>query len=254
MRAFEKKALAMFDHVAAVSEQDADTMRSWFGARSVSTIPNGVDVKFYENVGRTERLDRILYCASMDSYVNQDAVMYFIKQVLPIIWQKRPGLQFMILGSKPPAFITALASDRIIVTGSVPDVRPLLDQASACVVPLRIAGGSRLKILEALAAGLPVISTSIGAEGLDVEPGKHLLIADQEAAFAEATIRLLEDRSLQQSLRESGRRLVHERYDWRMIVPKVEQAWEQAIANHRDRLENRVAALSELCPQPASHG
>ena len=232
MRSFEHRALAMFDHVAAVSDPDAHIMRSWFQVESVSMIANGVDLEFYEKIAPSEQGDHVVFCASMNASVNQDAVMYFVKQVLPMIWEKRPGLRFMIVGSKPPPFITALASDRVIVTGSVEDVRPLLGQAAACVVPLRIAGGSRLKILEAFAAGLSVVSTSIGAEGLDVELGKHLLIADGEAAFADATIRLLEDRSLRQRLTAASRKLVQECYDWKKIVPKVEEAWERTIGNY----------------------
>ena len=248
MRSFEHKALAMFDHVAAVSDQDAHLMRSWFHAQSVTTIPNGVNLEFYDNMTRSEQPDRIIYCSSLDSYVNQDAVQYLVKEVLPLVWEKRPGVQFMIVGSKPPPFITALASERVIVAGNVADVRPLLGQAAACVVPLRIGGGSRLKILEAFAAKLPVVSTSIGAEGLDVEAGKHLLIADGEVGLADAILRILEDHSLRQRLTSAGRALVQEVYDWKTIVPKVEEAWDLTLENYHRKREHTASSHKPTCP------
>ena len=248
MRSFEHKALAMFDHAAAVSDQDAHFMRSWFHAQSVTTIPNGVNLEFYDNMTRSEQPDRIIYCSSLDSYVNQDAVQYLVKEVLPLVWEKRPGVQFMIVGSKPPPFITALASERVIVAGNVADVRPLLGQAAACVVPLRIGGGSRLKILEAFAAKLPVVSTSIGAEGLDVEAGKHLLIADGEVGLADAILRILEDHSLRQRLTSAGRALVQEVYDWKTIVPKVEEAWDLTLENYHRKREHTASSHKPTCP------
>lgn len=230
MRAFERRAVAWFDHVAVVSVEDARAMKS-FGARSVDVIPNGVDNEYYERTNVWDEGEVLVYCASMDSFVNQDAAIYFVKSVLPKIHEKRPRAEFMIVGKSPPASIRNLAGDRVIVTGSVEDVRPLLRKATISVVPLRIAGGSRLKILEAFAAAIPVVSTSIGAEGLEVVSGTHLLIADDDVAFAASCIHLLEDPSRRDNLVRAAECLAKEKYDWKAISPLVERAWERALYN-----------------------
>jgi len=161
--------------------------------------------------------------------------MYFAKNILPRIHERKPQARFMIVGSSPPASIRNLASDRVIVTGSVEDVRPLLRKATVSVVPLRIAGGSRLKILEAFAAGIPVVSTSIGAEGLEVVPGTHLLIADDDPAFAARCSELLESPSLGERLTRAARCLTKEKYDWRSMSPLVEVGWERAMVGFARR-------------------
>jgi len=136
MRAFERRAIAQFDHVAAVSAEDARILKS-FGARSVEVIPNGVDVEYYEPTNGRDDRQILVYCASMDAFVNQDAAMYFAKSILPKIHEKKPQTKFMIVGRSPSVSIRNLAGDRIIVTGSVEDVRPLLGRASVSVVPFK---------------------------------------------------------------------------------------------------------------------
>jgi len=235
MKLFERRAISAFDHVSAVSETDARIMQSWFSADSVEVIPNAVDTHFYEGQDGPKEDDLLVYCASMDAWVNQDAANYFVKRILPEIHKYRPQTRVMIVGREPPDAIRRLACDRVIVTGTVKDVRPLLAKATACIVPLRIAGGSRLKILEAFAAGLPVVSTSIGAEGLDVEPDRHLLIADKTTDFASACLQLLTDRPLRERLGKAGKSLAREKYDWSAVYPLVENAWEQTIRNYYNK-------------------
>ena len=226
MRSFERRAVARFDHVAAVSAVDAEMLRTQFGARSVEVIPNGVDLDFYACGDRRPQEEILAYCGSMDSFVNQDAVRYFVEKIFPAILARRPHVRFMIIGRSPPRSIRDLANDRIMVSGNVEDIRPLLSQVTVGVVPLRVAGGSRLKILEAFAAGIPLVSTSIGAEGLDLQPGTHLLAADDEASFAEACLRLLGDSQLRTQLAGAARIFLGQRYDWKSISPRVEAAWE----------------------------
>jgi polysaccharide biosynthesis protein PslH len=244
MRAFERHVVAQFDHVAAVSDKDAQVFRS-LGASSVEIIPNGVDTKYYEcEDSNGHRGDAVLaYCGSMDAFVNQDAVMNFAKNILSRIREKVPNARFMIVGRRPPASIRNLANDHITVSGTVDDVRPLLGKATVSVVPLRIAGGSRLKILESFAAGIPVVSTSIGAEGLGVKPGVQLLIADDESSFAADCIRLLEEPRLRQQLVRTARSYVRDEYDWRAIAPLVEAAWECTRRNFVNKGPQRSCAL-----------
>jgi glycosyltransferase involved in cell wall biosynthesis len=123
----------------------------------------------------------------------------------------------------------------VVFTGTVDDVRPYLSKSSVCIVPVRVAGGSRIKILEAMAAGLPVVSTAEGAEGLEVVPGEHVLIARDETDFARCVIQLLDDRSLVQSLTAKAGKLVEERYDWEQIAPLLEQAWKETIVRFKQR-------------------
>ena len=227
MRAFERDVIPTFDHVAAVSFNDAEILRSQFGARSVEVIPNGVNTTYYKSVSCNGPEMNLVYCASMDAFVNQDAAIHFVKHILPRILDKKPQSRFMIVGHRPPAAIRNLANDRIIVTGSVDDVRPLLAKATVSVVPLRIAGGSRLKILESFAAGIPVVSTSIGAEGLDVVPGEHLLIAEDENTFASQCIRLMEEPEHAQLLAIAAKKIALDKYDWLSISPRIETAWLQ---------------------------
>jgi polysaccharide biosynthesis protein PslH len=262
MRAFEHQMVGQFDHVAVVSAADAQIMKSWFDAQSVEVIPNGVDSKHYDRADGRHDGHVLVYCASMDSFVNQDAAMYFAKNIFPMIRSKMPQARFLIVGRGPPASIRKLADTNITVSGSVEDVRPLLATASISIVPLRIAGGSRLKILEAFAAGIPVVSTSIGAEGLDVDADTHLLIADDESAFASHCLRLLEEPLLAARLTEAAKSLVDEKYDWRTISPLLGQAWERTVEIHHFTSSKQTAsnerdartapcAKQGLCDRPA---
>ncbi len=235
MRAFERRALGMFDHMAAVSAEDARIMESWFGAHSVEIIPNGVDLNYYDRGGGGDATETIVYCASMDYFANQDAVLHFAKNILPRIHAKRPQARFLVLGRSPPAKIRALANGRIAISGTVDDVRPLLSSAAVSVVPLRVAGGSRLKILESFAAGIPVVSTSIGAEGLGLRNGAELLIADDEAAFAAECVRLLEQPRLREQISRAARSHLNDNCDWRAIAPLVEAAWDRTRRNFISR-------------------
>jgi glycosyltransferase involved in cell wall biosynthesis len=232
MKSFERRITSEFDHVAVVSPDDELILRSRFGVDSVEVIPNGVDTEFYATTDGPKESDLLVYCASMDAFVNQDAAIHFVRHILPKIHQRRPQTTFLLVGCNPPPSIQKLASDRVVVTGSVKDVRPLLGKATVSVVPLRVAGGSRLKILEAFAAGLPVVSTPIGAEGLEVKTGRDLLIADDDSAFASECIRLLESTTLRRKFIEAGRKLVKSKYDWGSISPLVEVAWERTIRNY----------------------
>lgn len=234
MARFERRAIAEFDHVAAVSTEDVERMKASFGAHSADVIPNGVDMEFYAAVNHSGNGESLIYCASMDSFVNQDAVFYFVERILPKILEKKPQVRFMIVGRSPPPAIRRLAGDHISVSGSVDDIRPFLGSATASVVPLRIAGGSRLKILESIAAGLPVVSTSIGAEGLRLQAGSQLLIANDESSFASQCVRLLDQSHLREQLVRAGRVQLKEKYEWKSIVPLVEAAWQRARRNFVD--------------------
>jgi glycosyltransferase involved in cell wall biosynthesis len=157
----------------------------------------------------------------MDWRPNQDAARYFVSEILPLLRQSRPELECTFVGRSPPADIQVLAQiPGVHITGTVEDVRPYVERAAVYVVPLRIGGGSRLKILEALAMGRAVISTTVGTEGLDVIPDRHIVLADDPRAFAESVLRLLDDPQRCLDLATEGRHLVEQRYGWDALTNK----------------------------------
>jgi glycosyltransferase involved in cell wall biosynthesis len=242
MLRFEKEVSGEFDHIGAVSADDRDKFKNLYGCESVTLIPNGVDVSYYNFTPPDLTRKSLVFSASFDAFVNQDAVVYFMESIFPKILEKDSGIRVIFLGKDPPSSFRKYASERVTLTGTVGDVRPYLLRSSVCVVPIRVAGGSRIKILEAMAAGLPVLSTPEGAEGLEVVAGEHILIARNEDEFARCVIQLLNDRSLAQSLTTKARRLVEERYDWERIAPLLEQAWRQTILRFQQRGKGREGA------------
>jgi glycosyltransferase involved in cell wall biosynthesis len=223
---FERRALRRATAVTAVTSADAQTMRDW-GVRAVTLVPNGVDPEFYVTARDLEVDSEILSVASLDWFPNADALEYFAYEIFPLIREKLPTAVLRIVGRRPPESLKLKLSrvPGIDFVGEVKDVRPYLDRSSVIVVPLRIGGGSRLKILEALAAGKAVVSTSIGAEGLELDSEKHLLIADSSGDFARRVAELLLSREARRNLGDNGRKLVTERYGWNGIADRLESAW-----------------------------
>jgi glycosyltransferase involved in cell wall biosynthesis len=213
------------------------------GARVVAT-PTGVDTTFFAPDEGAERPNHLVFSGSMDWYPNEDAVLHFVDAIFPAIRHRIPEVTFSIVGRNPGARVRALASiPGVRVSGTVDDVRPLIAEGAVCVVPLRVGGGTRLKIFEALAMGKPVLSTTLGAEGLDLEPGRHLAIADDPAMFSEAAVALLGDAARRRAMAREGRRLVEARYAWARVVDDFETHLQEAANRHAvpdERSERRV--------------
>ena len=236
-RAFERYERLMspkFDIVTCASEIDKQTFRRTSAGARFEIIPNGVDTEDYQPDFTTagepshSQLDaHLIYIGSMDWYPNEDAVTFFADEVLPNIHEKLPNVQFSAVGGNPSPRVQTLAENpQILVTGRVPEIKPYFARATVFVVPLRIGSGTRLKILEALAMGKAVVSTTVGAEGLDLVDGEEILIADEPAAFAAAVLRLLTDASLRRKIGENGRARVERDYDWRSIGEKLYRLYE----------------------------
>jgi glycosyltransferase involved in cell wall biosynthesis len=223
---FERRALRRATVVTAVTVADAETMCGW-GVRAVTVVPNGVDLEMYLGINDQEDENQVLSVASLDWFPNADAIEYFANQIFPLIRKLLPKIVLCIVGRRPPDSLRTRLSavPGIDFVGEVKDVRPYLDRAAVIVVPLRIGGGSRLKILEALAAGKAVVSTSIGAEGLYLKPGKEVLIADSPQDFARCVIDLLLDKAARRELGTNGRKLVTETYGWPGIAMRMETVW-----------------------------
>jgi glycosyltransferase involved in cell wall biosynthesis len=223
---FERRALGRAKAVTAVTEADAATMRGW-GVQQVTVVPNGVDPEFYSSAIEPESANEILSVASLDWFPNAQAVDYFTREILPSLRALKPELVFKVVGRRAPDWLQEKLRKLpgVDFVGEVDDVRPHLDRAAVVVVPLRIGGGSRLKILEALAAGKAVVSTSIGAEGLDLEPGRHLLVADSPQEFVERVVELLDSPAERRRLGDNGKKLAGERYGWDGIAKGLEHVW-----------------------------
>ena len=209
-----------FDLCTMVSEQDRRTSlglaRNFHGR--IEVIPNGVDCQRNRPGLNPAIPNRLIYTGALTYQANYNAVQYFLNEVYPIVRQSMPEVNLTITGSKVGVDLSRLRlDDSVSFSGYVDDVRPLVGGSSICVVPIQEGGGTRLKILEAMALGTPVISTSKGAEGLAAIHNEHLLIADNSATFAEGILRLLKEPDLRERLTENARRSVEQHYDWDQI-------------------------------------
>ena len=228
MFAFERQACRVAGQVIAVSPVDAGLMRTMFGAERVSEIPTGVDLEYFARPAPIERVADLVFIGSMDWLPNVDGVEYFVREVLPLIRRRRPGCTLAIVGRTPPPQIADLGRKDagVRVTGTVADVRPYLWGSAVSVVPLRIGGGTRLKIYEAMAAGVPVVSTTVGAEGLEVHPPENIRIADRPADFAERCLELLEGEDESRRIASRARELVAGRFFWAQVARRFAEALE----------------------------
>lgn len=217
MSAYEHKVCAAVRRVIAVSEADAKMMRELYGVKDVRAVATGVDLDYFHPPEATavKKFD-LVFIGSMDWMPNVDGVQWLAAEILPLIHARRPATTVAIVGRKPSPAVEALAlrDPRIAVTGTVPDVRPYLWGAQVSIVPLKVGGGTRLKIFESMAAGVPVISTTIGAEGLPVNDGRDIVLADSAQAFADACLRLLAAPARTREIADAAFTLVKDNFGW----------------------------------------
>jgi glycosyltransferase involved in cell wall biosynthesis len=227
MARFERAALARFDGVVAVSEQDRDHFRTDYGIDDAFVIPTGVDLTYFgaaaegDIAGDPLPADTLVFTGSMDWMPNIDAIQYLMDEVWPLIAAKRPAARFVIVGRSPPSRLVDAAKSRGLrweFTGRVEDVRPYVRRSQVYVIPLRVGGGTRLKVFEAMAMGCPVVSTTIGVEGLPLDPGRHYLLADTPEEFAAAVLRLLDDAALRRHVADEARSYVAKNFSTGHVV------------------------------------
>ena len=218
-RSYLLRLLRNFDACTVVSEREQAQVRRFAPhGMPIAVIPNGADVDGCRGPWGEPKPDMLIYAGALTYDANLDAVVYFLSTILPLLRKSRPNVQLRVTGKADAAQRDLLSAfDGVEFTGYVPDIRPVVARAWAEVVPLRKGGGTRLKVLEALALGTPVVSTSKGVEGLNLEDGQHILIGDTPGAFAAATIRLLSQPDLRARLSAAGRDVVRAHYDWRTI-------------------------------------
>jgi len=242
MARYEPAAVRRFHHVIAVSEQDREQMMPMVDPARVSIVPTGVDLELFRSAknGRPPS-QLVVFTGSMDWEANIDGVEYFCREVWPRIMAVLPEARFRIVGRDPHPRVRKLACESVEVTGTVPSVLEHLREAAVFVVPLRIGGGTRLKIYEAMATGKAVVSTSVGAEGLDVQHERDILLADDPATFAEYVVRLLRDAEIRGHY-ESAAAERARHYDWSVVTERFAEVLRKTIAS---------AAPAVLCsPQP----
>jgi len=231
MAAYERKICRAVKHVIAVSEIDASRMKSMFGIEHVTSVPTGVDVEYFASRGESPATSDIVFCGSMDWLPNVDAVEYFLSQVLPLIRERLPNTTFTIAGRSPDARVLKAVDGLagVHVTGRVDDMRNYLWGAKISVVPIRIGGGTRLKIYECMAAGLPVVSTTVGAEGLSYKDGTDILIADDPRTMADGCVRLLSDEASRSLIAKHALGRAQRECSWEAVT----RQFEAILESHR---------------------
>ncbi len=245
MARYERRALARFHHVIAVSEHDRQQMLAMDPSCAISVVPTGVDTqKYLMAPPASANPPRIVFTGSMDWEPNIDAIDYFCREIFPSVRAEFPSAVFQVVGRNPHPRVKQLASASVEVTGTVPSVAEYLRDATVVVVPLRIGGGTRLKIFEAMAMGKALVSTTIGAEGLDIESGRDLLLADDAAAIAQAINLLLRDSGLRRRYEEAAAKLAAQ-YDW----SNIEQRFTQVLLEATGEAAQNSRSSSPLAKQ-----
>jgi glycosyltransferase involved in cell wall biosynthesis len=229
---WEPRYAERFDRCTTVSEVDQRLLMNANPRLHVDVIPNGVDIEKYQPLPspRENVSASLMFIGNMGYPPCADAALYFCSEIFPLIRQAINAAELWIVGRDPGTEVLQLNSGNIHVTGRVDDVVSYYRQSPICVVPLRAGGGTRLKILEAMALGRPVVSTTIGCEGLNVIDGEHLLIADTPEQFAEKTVLLLSDRQLYQHISANGRQLVETCYSWDKIAERLMEVYTEMVA------------------------
>ena len=228
-RTIEAQVCRSFDHLIAVSQQDQQTLADEFGVKNVSTLPTGVDTDFFYPSDDQPQRECLVFVGSMDWDPNEDGILWFLRDVYPRIRQAVPNASLSVVGRNPSSKLRAVAGREsgVKLTGWVADVRPYLAQAEVVVVPLRVGGGTRIKIPEAMAMGKPVVATPVGAEGLPFSDGREIRIAEHPEQFAQAVVELLRNPSLRNSIGTHARRRVASDYSWDAVVDRLEAILEQ---------------------------
>lgn len=242
MKRFEGEFGSRFNHLIMVSENDCGVMARDLGVTNTSSVPLGVDTEFFSpdaasadeparNLRDAPTCVDLVFTGSMDWLPNSDGILWFIESVLPLVSKKVATVRLVVVGRRPGKAIERIASQdpRVVVTGWVRDVRPFVKNGRVYVVPLRIGGGTRIKIFEAMSMAMPVVSTSIGAEGLPVSHGENILLADSAQEFADRIVTLIEDPEAAARIGRAARDLVVKHYSWENAAEKFAAICQETV-------------------------
>jgi len=242
MSRFEKRTLKRFDTVIAVSDRDCTFFERQWDIEQCRSIPTGVDTEFFTYVAPAEE-PQVVFCGSMDWMANIDAIEFFHDRIWPLIRADVPKARMRVIGRSPPDNLVRRIGSKSAdwqFTGYVDDVRDHVCGAAAFVIPLRVGGGTRIKAFEAMAMGTPVVSTTIGVEGLPIVDGQHYLNADEPAEFARSIVSLLEDRSRRLRISEAARDFVATEYGFRKAAQVFEQICLDTVKNRRNDVTKQL--------------
>ncbi len=233
LKRFERSSGKLFDFQTTVSEDDKKTLLKICPQARIAVIPNGVDTDYFTATNDKMEPNSLIYVGGMTWFPNYDATMYFIKEILPLIRAEIPDIQLNCVGRQVDNKLYEMARDdvNLKIHGFVDDVRPFITRASVFIVPLRIGGGTRLKIVDALSMSKAIVSTSIGCEGLEVTDGKDIVIADSSGEFADKVVELLRDPRLRNNLMSNARDTALEIYSWKIIAPTLIKVYQEALQN-----------------------
>lgn len=253
LRREECAAWRRFDGCVLTSVRDQQMLQQELPTLPTAVVPNAVDTASFRPGLTPPEAKTVLFFGAMDYYPNSDGILFFLREVLPRLKQLQPGLKVEVVGQSPPEAIRAWAGDGVVVTGFVDDVQAYIRRAGLVIAPLRIGGGTRLKIVEAMAMGKAIVSTTIGAEGIDVVHEQNILLANTAEAFAMQVSRVLDDPMLAQRLGAGARHLAETRYDWRASVQALERFYQQLLRARSDgsATRPRVARPLRLSAQPS---
>ena len=227
----ERRYLRRADHILTVSAADRQTFSEFLDPSKITVIQTGVDIEYFRPTAGPEEENSLVFTGSMDWLPNEDGIFYFAEQILPLVRREIPNATLTVVGRSPSARLLALAEKSgIKITGRVDDVRPYIDRSAVYIVPLRIGGGTRIKIFEAMAMGKTVLSTSIGAEGLPVTHGRNILLADTPATFADRAILLLKSQKSRETLGQAARALVEQHYSWSSVALEFENIFHATLS------------------------
>lgn len=226
---YESEMTSYFDRCFMITEEDKRRIERMNPKVKACVIPAGVNTSFFYPLTLPIEPYSIVLVGAMDWLPNVEGTLWFIERVWPLVKQKEPHSKLYVVGKNPPEEIRNLTGEDIIVTGFVEDVREYMAKAAVFVVPLKTGGGMRVKILNALAMGKAIVSTSVGCEGIDVENGKNIYIADTELEFAKGILELLEDSDKREKLGEEGLKLIKEKYQWERIAEQIEKEYEKVL-------------------------
>ncbi|HFC53228.1 MAG TPA: glycosyltransferase, partial [Gammaproteobacteria bacterium] len=230
LRRFETWACRRAARILACSPDDAATLQKMAGVRSVEVVANGVDVDYFAPSETPEHdPNNIVFVGSMAWFPNRDGIEFFLQQVMPLVRRRIPEATFTIVGKTDSLAVPAGLRENVTLTGFVEDLRPWVRRAGVYVVPLRVGSGTRLKLLEAMAMAKPIVSTTIGCEGVAVEHGRELLIADEARHMAQAICQLMEDRELALRLAHNARNRAVERYDWEQLGGQLLDLYQEVL-------------------------
>lgn len=227
----ERRYCPRFEVNAVVSEYDEQLLRPAAPTARFEVIDNGVDLEYFRAPDPRVRKDSLIFAGRLDQYSNSDGIYWFCSEIWPAIREREPQLKLVIIGRNPASALVDLVKGdpRVEITGFVDDVRPYFDRAIASVIPLRDGGGTRIKVLDAMAMGMPIVATTVACEGLHVEPGKHLLVADTVGGFADATVRLVNDPELCQQLSRDAHEQAVRFYSWSAIGARLSRVYSSLV-------------------------